>query len=159
MSKPPHSGPIHDPACLGNVRVHSAPTGHGHCSCARADWLGELVPRGRARDELLTQLANWATEQRAFTTAGIEVLQPTGPAAGPPSSSEFAAAGVWAAAQIAERIWIDVRMGALHLAQECAAHRLDPEPRSVGVQVPETVVDRPIIDVHLPEPVLAGGEG
>lgn len=154
MSKLPHAGPPHAQGCLGDVRVHAAPSGHGHCDCPRAEWLGELVPRGQARDELLTQLAKWATEQRIFTNAGIEVLQPTGPGAGPPNSSAFAAAGVWAAAQIAERIWIDVRMGALHLAQECRPHRHEPDPRGAGgSSVPEIApVSRGIVDVHLPEP-------
>lgn len=127
-----HSGPTHDATCL-NLHASDAT-----CRCRRRDWLRESVPRHQARAELLTQLANWAHEQRVFASAEID-RSPEKRRGGVPG---WVAAAVRAAAQMAEEVYVGVRRRALAMRKECDA----AAERPAG--------PRPVETVHVQEALL-----
>lgn len=105
----------------------------------RRAWLGERIPRHQARKELLGEIAVWAHEQRVFAAAQVEY--DGGEAKNRGVTAGWAVAAIRAAASMAEGVFVQVRMRALAMQQECDAAARQPVRRPVETaQVQEALL-------------------
>jgi hypothetical protein len=126
------------------------------CHCSRADWLDEMVPRARARTELLTHLERWAREREIFETGDLEracrvnVPMPTEPHQIAweisPHLREYLRMGGNMAQSIVRQTYQQMAVRAINMRKECAvrlaaleaakpkaAPEPEPAPRPAGL--------------------------
>jgi len=136
-----HGGPGHDRDCPAGLQRGAS------CRCARATWLGELVPRAQARTELLTQLERWAREREIFEAsdldkaARINVPMPTEPhlAIGEisPHLREYLRMGAGLAQSIVQQTYQQMAVRAMHMRTECTARLVGLEKQTASAEVAE----------------------